>query len=75
MNRLKHLKTILVKMKIKTNKVLEVFSIKKNKKIPFSYMSNYIYNKNRKLISLKEKKLEWEIEYHLIYNFDNIDNN
>lgn len=57
----------------KTKKILELFSTKKIKENPFTALNNYIYIKNKNLLSLKESKEEWANEYYLIYNSDNIE--
>jgi hypothetical protein len=56
-------------------KIKDVFSIKKFKENPFSGLSNLKFHKNKNLILLKERKLEWASEYFIIYNSDNIDHN
>ncbi|GEM_PF-3635317 len=53
----------------------DVFSIRKIKENPFSGLNELKTHKNKKLIMLKERKLEWASEYYLIYNSDNLENN
>lgn len=56
-------------------KFVDVFSVKKIKENPFNGLNDLKTHKNKNLILLKERKIEWASEYFLIYNLDNVDNN
>jgi hypothetical protein len=56
-------------------KIEDVFSIRKIKENPFSGLNDLKAHKNKNLILLKERKIEWASEYFLIYNSDNADHN
>lgn len=62
-------------IKLKSRKVQEVFSIRKNKENPFNSLRDLLVHKNRNLLVIKEKRQEWGDEYYLIYNSFDIDNN
>ncbi len=55
------------------NKLNQIFSIKKVKENPFSGLEEIVFHKNKNILLLKERKIEWASEYFLIYNSDNED--
>lgn len=55
------------------NKLNQIFSIKKVKENPFSGLEEIVFHKNKSILLLKERKIEWASEYFLIYNSDNDD--
>lgn len=57
------------------NKHNQIFSIKKIKDNPFSGLDELVIHKNKNILLLKERKIEWASEYFLIYNSDNLDQN